>query len=128
MNRETDVLLQRLRSDAGRRTLAELIQEREAAACKIERLVEELDKVSARTSSARAPVPTAGDARRDGTHWQSRSLLRLKEVCEILGVSRSTIYAGMNAGTFPRSVMISDRAVRWRSGDIATWLAARGVK
>lgn len=43
------------------------------------------------------------------------SLLRLPVVMARTGKSRSTIYAQMKEGTFPKSVKISKRAVAWNS-------------
>lgn len=53
-------------------------------------------------------------------------LLRLPAVISLTQLSRSTIYAAIQAGTFPRPVRVGERAVRWRSGDIDTWLAGLG--
>ncbi len=131
MNRTATALLQRLRTDAGRKTIGELMQEREAAACEIERLIEELDRTNPKFMSppkARAASSTqASPKAKDRIDWRSRALLRLREVCEIIGTSRSTVYKGINEGTFPRAVQIGEKAVRWRSADIAAWLEARGV-
>lgn len=46
---------------------------------------------------------------------------RLTELRELLGVSRSTIYNWIVEGTFPPSVHVSERAVRWRTEDIEAW-------
>jgi prophage regulatory protein len=48
-------------------------------------------------------------------------LVRLTEVCELIGVGRSTIYKWVNEGTFPAPVKVSERAVRWRTEDIEHW-------
>lgn len=53
------------------------------------------------------------------------TLLRRPEVEARTGLARSTIYAAMSAGTFPRPVKIGARAVAWRSADIAQWLESR---
>lgn len=117
-------LLRRLRADSGTKTLGQLIQEREAAANEIERLLSQLAEY--RASSIGASRNTTGV---EETHhsrrvpWQDRALLRLSEVCAIVGLSRSTIYGRMANGTFPRPVQMSERAVRWRSADIAAWLS-----
>lgn len=50
-------------------------------------------------------------------------LLRRPEVEAETGLSRSSIYAGMQAGTFPTPVRIGVRAVAWRESDIAAWKA-----
>lgn len=41
------------------------------------------------------------------------------------GLSRSTIYAMMAEGTFPRPIRLGKRAVGWRDSDIAAWLESR---
>ena len=41
-------------------------------------------------------------------------LLRRREVEEITGMSRSSIYRLMKKGKFPRRVRIGSKAVRWR--------------
>ena len=49
-------------------------------------------------------------------------LLRRREVEEVTGMSRSTIYRKMDVGLFPRPVKIGPSAVRWKESDIETWL------
>ena len=49
-------------------------------------------------------------------------LLRRREVEEVTGMSRSTIYRKMDVGFFPRPVKIGPSAVRWKESDIAAWL------
>ena len=51
--------------------------------------------------------------------------LRLPEVERVKTKKKSSIYAGMAAGTFPRCVRLSARAVAWRESDIAAWQAQR---
>lgn len=41
------------------------------------------------------------------------------------GLSRSTIYARMAAGTFPQPVHLGPRAVGWFEDEIESWLAER---
>lgn len=52
-------------------------------------------------------------------------LLRLPDVESLSALKKSSIYAGMKAGTFPPCVRLSARAVAWRESDIATWQATR---
>ena len=54
-------------------------------------------------------------------------LLRRRQVEEITGMSRSTIYKMMQNGDFPRPVKIGPAAVRWRSSDIRAWVESRPV-
>ena len=49
-------------------------------------------------------------------------ILRIKTVLERTGLSRSTMYRKMQAGTFPKNVQISTRCAGWRESDIAAWL------
>ena len=51
--------------------------------------------------------------------------LRRDEVQKLTGLSRSAIYAGMRAGTFPSIIRIGKCAVAWRASDIEAWQAAR---
>ena len=46
------------------------------------------------------------------------------EVERRAGLTRSTIYAGMRAGTFPLAVKVGAKGVRWKSSDITKWIEA----
>jgi len=50
------------------------------------------------------------------------SVLRLKEVMAFTGLSRSSIYAFMNAGRFPASMRLGERSVGWLAADIEAWI------
>jgi len=52
-------------------------------------------------------------------------MLRRKEVEQITGRSRSAIYEGMAAGTFPKPIKIGARAVAWPESVIRNWIAER---
>ena len=54
-------------------------------------------------------------------------LLRRRQVEEITGLSRSSIYRLMQDGEFPRPVKVGPAAVRWRTSDITVWLESRPV-
>lgn len=51
--------------------------------------------------------------------------MRITEVKEITGKSRSAIYADMVIGTFPQSILIGARSVAWAASDIAAWVKAK---
>ena len=55
----------------------------------------------------------------------SLKILRRKDVEEIVGLSRSTIYKLMSTGAFPRSFRLGPRAVGWRLSDIEAWIEFR---
>jgi prophage regulatory protein len=48
-------------------------------------------------------------------------LIRLQEVLEMTGWSRSHIYALVAAGRFPVPLKLGLRAVAWRESEIAQW-------
>ena len=52
-------------------------------------------------------------------------LLRLPAVEERTGFKKSSVYAGVKAGTFPAPVRLSARAVGWREEDIDRWVSER---
>jgi prophage regulatory protein len=60
-----------------------------------------------------------------------RQLLRLPQVKATTGLSKSTIYARIAEGTFPKQIPIGPRLVVWVESDIQNWIteqvsAARG--
>ncbi|HCE2446401.1 TPA: AlpA family transcriptional regulator [Vibrio parahaemolyticus] len=54
----------------------------------------------------------------------SHKIIRLPEVVEITGLSRSTIYLRMSKGDFPQSISLGERAVGWLESDVEGWLEA----
>ncbi|WP_306155246.1 AlpA family transcriptional regulator, partial [Roseovarius sp. MMSF_3281] len=48
-----------------------------------------------------------------------------KDVQKITGLSRSTIYRHINAGTFPAPVKLTERLIGWHSSTISDWMASR---
>ena len=55
-------------------------------------------------------------------------ILRLPDVIERVGFSRSSIYAFVDNGTFPMPVQIGIRAVGWLDSDVDDWISDRIVK
>lgn len=51
--------------------------------------------------------------------------VRISEVMRIVGFKRSTIYAHMNQGSFPKGFKIGPRAAAWRMSDIKRWMDER---
>ena len=52
-------------------------------------------------------------------------LLRRREVEDMTGLSRASIYRLMQQGVFPRPVKVGSTAVRWKESDIAAWIESR---
>ncbi|WP_282025587.1 helix-turn-helix transcriptional regulator [Limimaricola cinnabarinus] len=51
--------------------------------------------------------------------------LRRHDVEQMTGLSRSSIYAMMQDGRFPRPVRVGTRAVAWPESVLRAWLAGR---
>ena len=54
-------------------------------------------------------------------------LLNIRAVCELVSLSRPTIYRQVVAGKFPQPVKIG-RASRWHMDQVAAWIAQLGSK
>jgi prophage regulatory protein len=52
-------------------------------------------------------------------------MLKRPHVESITGLSRSSIYAKMENGTFPKSINLSERSVGWLESEIQEWLNNR---
>lgn len=52
-------------------------------------------------------------------------LIRLPEVIELTGLSRSSIYAYISQGLFPQPVKIGIRSVAWYEWEIQEWINNR---
>ncbi len=64
----------------------------------------------------------------DATPSARSKLLRLPAVCELVGLSKTSIYAAMAKDSgqgFPIPVRIGCRAVAWHSYEVLTWIESR---
>ena len=52
-------------------------------------------------------------------------ILRLNDVKSRTGLSRSTIYARMREGNFPKAISLGGRSVGWVEAEINDWISAR---
>jgi prophage regulatory protein len=52
-------------------------------------------------------------------------LLRLPEVKQRVGLSRSTLYAKIQRGEFPAPISLGARAVAWLDSEVAEWISQR---
>lgn len=52
-------------------------------------------------------------------------LLRLPEVCSLVGLAKSSIYEGVKSGTFPAPIKLSRRAVCWEAAAVDAWITER---
>lgn len=54
-------------------------------------------------------------------------ILRRTQVEERIGLSRSTLYAMIAEGTFPKPIRIGKRAVGWTESSLNDWLTSKQV-
>ena len=52
-------------------------------------------------------------------------LLTQKQVVDLVGLSRTTIWRLERAGQFPRRRQVSTKAVRWNHAEIVDWIESR---
>lgn len=70
---------------------------------------------------------TTMDYNNEQANWrqmnrQSQQLLRLPQVKASTGLSKSTIYARITEGTFPKQIPLGARLVVWLESDIQNWI------
>lgn len=57
--------------------------------------------------------------------YPASAILRRRQVEELTGLARSTLYEFIKTGSFPAPVRIGKRAVGWRYREIESWLESR---
>ena len=78
-------------------------------------------------SERKATAPSGASQPARPSTWGSLTddsdrIVRIEEVCRLVGLSRSTIWREEKAGRFPKRIKISRQAVGWRLKDIQDWL------
>ncbi|WP_448685516.1 helix-turn-helix transcriptional regulator [Achromobacter xylosoxidans] len=76
------------------------------------------------TQSVPHAAPVAPRHHSPGLAAQDR-FLRMHQVCEICGLSRSAIYGRIKLGLFPAQVQLGPKSVAWLASDISNWMQAR---
>lgn len=76
------------------------------------------------TQSAPHAASAATPHHSPGLAAQDR-FLRMHQVCEMCGLSRSAIYGRIKLGLFPVSVRLGPKSVAWLASDINNWMQAR---
>lgn len=65
-------------------------------------------------------------ARRDAAHQEVRDrFLRLPEVIQRTGLSRSAVYALSSTGQFPAGIRLTARSVGWLESGVDAWIGER---
>ena len=55
----------------------------------------------------------------------AEQIYRLPQVLALTGLGRSTLYAMMERGEFPRALRLGARARGWKESQLDEWLAGR---
>lgn len=55
----------------------------------------------------------------------NEKILKLKQVIEIVGISRSSIYSLVQRGAFPKPIKISIRSSGWLLSEVERWIESR---
>jgi prophage regulatory protein len=66
------------------------------------------------TDSAPSPLPAT-----------LPKLLTLRQLRSDLTLSRTTVWRGVKAGTFPKPIQLTPTRIAWKATSILEWLAAR---
>ena len=94
----------------------------ERASAAIEEAVRRLQAVDEAPPARREAIgPDRDDPTPAGI--SPNQLLKLSEVKQMVGLASSTIYRKVGGGEFPAPLQLGPRTVRWRRGELETWLA-----
>jgi prophage regulatory protein len=52
-------------------------------------------------------------------------IYRISEVCDLTGLTKSSIYKQIRLNKFPRGIKITDRSTGWSSDVIDNWLKGK---
>jgi prophage regulatory protein len=58
-------------------------------------------------------------------HNMKNTLLKLKDVLAVTGLSRSYVYALAQQGLFPKPVKLTERSSAWVAGEVEEWIESR---
>ncbi len=50
---------------------------------------------------------------------------RMKDLTQVLGLSKTTLYVMVNTGEFPKPIELGPHSVGWPSGEVKEWVASR---
>lgn len=56
---------------------------------------------------------------------QTERFIKLPEVMNKTGLSRSTIYRNMKAGDFPKSIQLNQQNIVWLESEVNAWMKAQ---
>lgn len=75
-------------------------------------------------SAVAAPIVLPHLKQTNSPHFQER-LLRIRDVCFLTGLGRSTLYAKVKSESFPPAVQLHGTCVAWKLSEVEAWIASR---
>ena len=69
-------------------------------------------------------TPKAHSVRVPTTPAQPDKLIRIKAVCELSGLGKTSVYS---IPDFPKRVVLSRRAVGWSLSEVLAWIESRSI-
>jgi prophage regulatory protein len=75
-----------------------------------------------RAFGAASGQPPGKPAPELGSELAGARLLRIADVCHLVGLSASQVYQLTAEGAFPQPLRLSSRCSRWRARDVQAWL------
>lgn len=69
--------------------------------------------------------PRAAESPTQGMRQSGKRLIRMPEVCNRIGVGRSTLYKMIHAANFPAPKQLGGRTVAWLESDIDAWIDSK---
>lgn len=119
-------ILDRLLRDPGSLTYGELVGDRVWGVQEIRRLRSDVESMKTEWAARATHKPAAVNPPDFVSQLNPNRLVRLKELRQITGLSRSTIYKMVSEGRFPRPVKLNERASAWRMADVLKWQEGLG--
>lgn len=58
---------------------------------------------------------------------KKKNIIRIDQVVQKISMSKPSIYRMIKAGTFPRQIKISARAIGWIESDIDKWIESKHI-
>ena len=84
---------------------------------------EEFDEFFHRSESATVVNLMPPEIKQNSNLQEEQSqILKLPEVLKLCCISRATVYAQINAGTFPAPIKLGKRSVGWVKEEIQAWI------